>query len=500
MNLRANSLAVSIGGVIRLVVNLTAIPILVRLLGINSYGVWTTINAQIGLLTLSELGVSTALLYYLSGYLAQKDEAALNRCTGTAFAVISAFGAIFSLIYFLFTPLLIHLFHDSADSIVLLNSLKLSSLLILPKVWALSFSSVEAAHQRYDLQVIIETGTTVLLQTGIVLLAWKDAGFPALLLWLLTSSLIGVLAHVLVSARILEINFRKLFVSMNEARSLMNFGLQHWVSSLGSSLFGQMDRILVNALLGSTASGIYSAATSITTKINELSAIPIKVITPAISAEKAKENYSLIRQIYIKATNLNGAVVLLIALPLIYWADLVAKVMVDGEAILSFAAILPLLACIYGVYSLAASGFFLMLGLGKPKINAILGITGGLGLCALIPLLAPRLGIQGAVWSNAAYVVVIAINFYGARNLNISYGDYSRTFFRSVIVLFIWTILITLFPPTGMAIGLRLVAFFMAGAASLIFSLGPTETKVLLAQMKQHLDRRSPGIKKEKPV
>ena len=106
MGLRINSLAVSVGGIIRLVVNLVAIPILVRLLGINSYGVWTTIIAQISLLALAEMGVSTALLYRLSSYLVQKDEAAFYKCIGTALILITTFGTIFSLVYLAFLPLI----------------------------------------------------------------------------------------------------------------------------------------------------------------------------------------------------------------------------------------------------------------------------------------------------------------------------------------------------------------------------------------------------------
>jgi O-antigen/teichoic acid export membrane protein len=487
MNLRTNSLAVSIGGIIRLVVNLAAIPILVRLLGIDSYGVWTTINAQIGLLMLAEMGVSTALLYRMAGYLAQKDESAFYKCTGTALLLITIFGAVFSLVYFLFTPLIARTFHTFSADPALLTSLKLSALIILPKIWALCFSSLEAAHQRYDLQAIIETSTTVLLMSGIIVLAWQNAGFPALLVWLLVSSLLGVLAHLLISGSILKVNFAKLLVSRDEAHGLMSFGLQHWVSSLGSSLFGQMDRILVNAFLGPAVSGVYSAATSITIKINELSAIPIKVITPAISSEKAKGNSGLIQQIYIKATKLNGAVVLLVALPLIFWADYVARIVVDGETAVTFAAILPLLACIYGIYSLGAAGFFLMLGLGKPIVNAICGVIGGLGLCAAMAILAPRSGIRGAIWANAAYIIVIIINFYGAQLLKIKMSEYALTFLRSVFVLTLWAVLVKLLPTNGMNLWLRIAIFFGAGLISLIFAFGLKESNDLLRQARAKL-------------
>lgn len=491
MNLRANSLSVSIGGIIRLAVNLAAIPLLVRLLGIEAYGTWTTINAQVGLLTLAEFGLSAALLYRLAGYLAQKESKSFYRCTGTALTLATLFGSVFSLAYFLLIPLIARTFQTLSNDAALLTALKISALLILPRIWTLFFTSLEASHQRYDLQTIIETATTVLLQTGIVVLAWVKAGFPALVGWALLSSLIGLIAHAIVSNRMLRVDFGKLVFSKTEAIGLMQYGSQQWISSLGSSLFGSMDRILVNATLGAGAAGIYSAATSITAKINELSAIPIKVITPAISAEKAKGNLAAIQRIYLKATKLNGFAVLLVALPLIFWSDLLARIIVDSGSALAFSTLLPLLAGIYGIYSLGASGFYLMLGMGKPKVNALWGIIGGLTLCVALPTLATRFGLTGAAWANAAYILVIAINFHGSQLLGMRLGEYGRIFLRSVIILALWAGGALLLPINDLALWLRIVLFFTAGLASIIFAIGKVETIALIAQAREKLLHRN---------
>ena len=498
MNLRKNSLSVSVGGMIRLVVNLAAIPLLIRLLGIDRYGIWTTINAQIGLLTLAEMGVSTALLYRLAGFLALKDEQSINRSIGTGLTMVVGFGVTFSLLYFFFTPLITNTFREFSAEPMLLTSLRISAFIVLPKILMLFFASIEAAYQRYDLQAFIDTAVTVLLQAGAVLIAWQKGELSMLFYWLLFISLIGILAHVFVTSRVLGIKYKQIIFSKLEAGNLWRFGAQHWVSSLGSSLFGQMDRILVNAILGPAVSGVYAAATSIAIKVNELSAIPIKVITPAVSAEMADGNLAHVRRVFTKATRLNGIAVLLVALPLIYWADIVAKIVVTGDTSAVFSALLPLLTFIYGVYSLGASGFFLMLGLGKPKVNAVWGIIGGLGLCAAMVPLALKFGLPGAVWANAAYIVVIAINFHGAKLLGMNRAAYALTFARSVIVLAVWLVFTHLFPPAELALIWRIVIFFAAGAISIFLAVGMSEVKELYRQLVKHFHQQSISTSNER--
>jgi O-antigen/teichoic acid export membrane protein len=497
MNLRKNSLAVSIGGVIRLVVNLAAIPLLIRLLGIENYGIWTTVNAQIGLLTLAEMGVSTAMLFRLSGFVAVQEDSSIERSLNTGLIMVVLFGFIISLLYFVLIPLIAKTYGSFSSMPGLRISLQVSAFVILPKIVSLYFSSIEAAYQRYDLQAIIETVTTILLQAGTVIIAWQKGGLPALLIWLLLSMLACNLAHYVISTKSFKIKFNLLHFSLKEAKSLWCFGIQHWVSSIGSSLFGQMDRILVNAIVGPAASGVYSAATSLAIKINELSAIPVKVITPSVSSELAKRNFQRIQLIYGKATRLNGAIVLLVALPLIFWADWVARIMVTNDSVAAFTTILPILAFIYGIYSLGASGFFLMLGLGKPKVNAIYGIIGGLFLCAAMIPLASKLGVLGAAWANAAYIIVIAINLQGAKDLKLPLGKYALVLSRFAAILAIWLAWSVFVPPASLSLGWRIVVFFVAGILSILLAVGTSELKELCSWFSRHFLRLSIDTEKQ---
>jgi len=486
MSIRKNSLFISLGGGIRLLVNLAAIPLLIRLLGIDSYGVWVTINAQVGLFTLAEMGITTALLNRLPGFLVKKDETGASRCLGTSFLLIALFGLVASTVYYLISPLVATIYQGAILERGLLLSLRISSFIILPKLLVMYLTSIEAAHQRYDLQAIVDTLITVLLQAGVVMIAWRNGGISTLFLWLLFSSLAGVLAHSIIIKKILHVRLASLAISKVEAGCQWRFGLQHWVSSLGSSLFGQMDRILVNAILGSSASGVYAAVTSITIKINELSALPIKVITPAVSAEKENGNYNRIQSIYNNATITNGVIVLILSLPIIYWYDLLFRLVFTGNMLGIPSTILPFLACIYGTYSLAASGFYLLLGIGKPGVNAIWGFIGGTGMCLALILLSPIYGLQGAIWSNAVYILVVTTNFYGIKLIGANFSNYFIQILRVILILIIWTIAAASGYIAVLPIGIRLIIFILFSTVSICFAAGYARMKNFFHSIREH--------------
>jgi O-antigen/teichoic acid export membrane protein len=165
--------------------------------------------------------------------------------------------------------------------------------------------------------------------------------------------------------------------------------------------------------------------------------------------------------------------------------------MVTGDSVYVFSALLPLLACIYGVYSLGASGFYLMLGLGKPKVNAVYGMIGGLVLCAAMVPLAVHCGILGAAWANAAYIIVVAINFQGAKDLHMPQGRYALILLRFAAVLTVWLAWSVFVPPASLPLGWRFVVFFAAGAASILWTVGASERKELMSWLTGRFSRIS---------
>jgi O-antigen/teichoic acid export membrane protein len=68
-----NSFYNSLGGVIRLGLGVITIPILIRALGIEEYGVWTLASSVISIVMLAESGLSFSTTFFVSQSLSKND-------------------------------------------------------------------------------------------------------------------------------------------------------------------------------------------------------------------------------------------------------------------------------------------------------------------------------------------------------------------------------------------------------------------------------------------
>jgi O-antigen/teichoic acid export membrane protein len=479
--LRASSLFVSVGAGIRLAVSLISIPLLVRFLGLERYGIWVVLNSVIAIGVLMELGISTALTNFLSADLAQQDWVRANRNLSTSLVLITCLGALTSVGLWLAHPLADRLlFLDDPRRTETLLALGVISWLLLLRFWQQWALAAEAGLLRYDIQATIETASAVMVQIGVMLLAFVGSRLWVLAAWTLLVNGGCVIVHGLVLRRLCYRRLGRLQYSWENADALLRFGVLQWLSSLGASLFGYADRIIVNILLGPGAAGLYSAATSIAVQINTLSAIPLRVLPPAISAAKVLSQYSRIRQIFIRSTRLNGLLVVLICAPILYWAPQVSYLLVGTENATLTGKILRTIVFAYGLYSLSAAGFFSAIGVGFPMLNARWGIIGAIFSLCMVAGLASWGDIAGAAWGNIGYALVLIINFQLVKIIDLNYRTYLRNFLPSLIMVLAWWLLSVYIHIGMLPIWVLISLFFLLVTFSIVFVSGVTLLKDII--------------------
>jgi O-antigen/teichoic acid export membrane protein len=473
LSLRANSLIVSVGAVARLVVSLISIPLLVRFLGLERYGVWVVLNSVILIAGLMELGLSMALTNYLSADYARQDWLSANQSVTTSFVLVTCLGGLTSVGLWLAHPLVVRaLFLEDSHRVEALFALGVISWLVLLRFWQQWAMAAEAALFRYDIQAAVETVSAIIMQIGVMLFALVGSSLWVLAAWSLVVTGGSVIVHCLALRRLFYGRFLRFRYSRQIANVLLRFGATQWLANLGATLFGYGDRIIINLFFGSGVTGLYSAATSIAIQINTLSAFPLRVLPPAISAAKALSQYSRIRQIFIRSTRLNGLLVVLISAPIFFWAPQLSSLLVGTEYATLTAEILRTIAFAYGLYSLGAAGFFSALGVGFPKLNAQWGIMGSLFSLSIMVVLAICVGLKGAVWGNIGYALVLIINFKLIKIIDLDYRTYLKTFYPSIITVFVWWLLSIYVNIDILPIWALTPLFFLLVISSIVFVSG----------------------------
>ena len=102
--------------------------------------------------------------------------------------------------------------------------------------------------------------------------------------WQALLTTIMLIAHLWVATRPLQNMTLRPAWSSSKAKAIAQYSAMAWLSSLGPLLFSHGDRIVVGAILGPAALGIYSAITSVTSQISVLTSLAVHPLFPTLGS------------------------------------------------------------------------------------------------------------------------------------------------------------------------------------------------------------------------
>jgi O-antigen/teichoic acid export membrane protein len=437
-----------LAGAIRIGLFVLTIPVLIRLMGIEAYGVWTLAYSVLGMVTLAEAGLSVATTVFVSQDLRKEETDSLSKTLTITFGAILILST-FSLfaIYFSAQPI-VSLFPkiDQAQKLVLMQALQIGGIVVWVQLIQRTLVGVEQAYQSYGLINLLSTIQSMLLSLGMLVVASLGGRTVALMQWQAVASFIVLLGHVwLVRHLTRDI---KLHIRWEQKRSLeiAKYSLLTWFSSLGGMLFLRGDRLIVGALLGSTTLGIYATVTDITGQINYFSALPVQPLLPTLSGINTKLDIykDKIQQQIKQAVVINIVIALGLGTILFTLAPLVMQLMlgntVDHENILGF----RIATIIYSLYSLNAVGYYVLFSINEVKKSLLISLSSGTLALILIAIGASRFGLIGAMLGNAGYLGVWLLTFFSMKYLNIKIKTWA-TWFQFPVICFLAFNLIAFF-------------------------------------------------------
>ena len=198
---------------------------------------------------------------------------------------------------------------------------------------------------------------------------------------------------------------------LNSIRTLFHGGrnsLFTWISSLGIGLFTQADRLIVGAVLGTTAVGVYSAISSTANQISSLSAMTVQPLLPALGKlmlERATNQPALERHVK-RAQEINLLVALGIAAALFTLALPLMQFVIPVASASTFVQAFQLAVVIYTLLSINAVGYYILLGTGAVDIYLPTQFLATLSALLAIALGAHFFGLLGAISGNALGILL----------------------------------------------------------------------------------------------
>jgi O-antigen/teichoic acid export membrane protein len=405
-NLSTRYLAIAV----EMAIGLLVLPFNLSHLGASAYGLWALTTSITMYFSVLDLGYSGAVLKFVAQYRAKQDTRALNETLSTTFFLFAAFGVVtyvVAIVLSVYIDRILHLSGDQAHTARLV--LLITSVSVALGTACTVFGAVINGFQRYDLNNVAGTASTIVIALVNVLVLWAGYGLVELVL---ATTAIRVLTYWVYRA-----NAYRVFPAMRlrfdlfrreRLRELTSFSvfmaLIDWANKLNYSI----DAIVIGIMLGTGAVAVWSVGQRLAEATQRLTNQLNDILFPNVVDHSASDRLDRLQRLFLVGTRFSLATVVPLAAALLLMAGPLVRTWVGPEFEGSI-IVVRLLAVIVVVRVGNATGSTLLKGAGSHRLVAGVNVATAIVNVSLSIALARPLGLEGVAIGTLVPVTATAI-------------------------------------------------------------------------------------------
>jgi O-antigen/teichoic acid export membrane protein len=391
-----------IGQVAPLIAALVSIPLLIKGLGVDRFGILTIAWMLIGYFSLFDLGIGRALTQIISEKLATNKHADIPELMWTGLMVMSALGILASLIII------------GASGWITYSALKIpaglqaeakeSLYMLAPAIPLVVIATglrgvLEAKHAFKSVNLIRIPLGVLMFVAPVCVLPFSNS-LVVVFLALLVVRLATVIAFFFLCKHSLE-NFTEIRFAKRVIPELLRFGGWMTVSNIVSPIMVQMDRFVIGMMLSMAAVAYYATPYEMVTKLLVVPAAIAGVCFPQFAKLIAQRDIQGAMTLYWRSCRY----ILLLLFPVVIFVALFASwilhLWLGGNFSSESTSVFQILAIGVLANGLAAIPFAFLQGAGRSDITAKIHVCELLVYLPLLFFSVKTFGIVGAaiVWS-----------------------------------------------------------------------------------------------------
>jgi O-antigen/teichoic acid export membrane protein len=409
-----------LGFALPLAVALFAIPILIKGLGADRFGILMIAWMIMGYFALFDFGMGRATTKFLAEYLERNERCRVPALVWSSIFVHIALGLLGGGALALLVPWLTGEFFNipSALAAEVAAAFYLLALSVPVVVCATCFRGILEALHRFDLFNAVKIPSSLFNYLGAVALVYITNNLAALVGLIVIGRIIALLALVLLCIRAAPGLWSKTSFNAAVLRQLTGFGGWVTVSSLVTPLIGLMDRFIIGAFLSMSAVAYYATPYEVVTKLWIFPASLLSVMFPVFSALSVRAGAE-IRELSIRATNYLVLAVSPIVAILVCFPGELLDLWIGADFAIQSAPVARWLAVGVFINVLAQVPFAGLQGIGKADVPAKLQLIQLPFYAAVMAYLASVMGIVGVAiaWTLRAIVDMGLLSAAAARLL-----------------------------------------------------------------------------------
>ena len=391
--------------------SLLTLPYIVRRLGEEAFGVFVLVLAVLGYFAFLNLGLNTASVKYVSEYWAQGDSERINRVIGSTLVVYATLGGLGSLGIWLATEWLVTDVLKVSPDLVGISKIafRVGAFGFLANMVSGTFSAVPTALQRFDIANKATVGFTTLSTLSTVAVLAIGGGLVQVVVVRLAISLLSIPVFLFIAKRLVPSLVVRPRCTWSTLKGLLGFGGFSTVNRVAAQAIFQLDRLLLGSFLGPAAVTYYVVPANLTSQMHGLMSRLTDVLFPLSSELSALGENERLRKMYIKATKCVAILGTMVYLPIILLSLPLLRFWMGQDFARQSSLTLSVLALSYYALSFNVVAYHVLNGVGRPDVNAISAVVGGLINLGFCLFLIPKMGILGAAAANLISMVRIPV-------------------------------------------------------------------------------------------
>lgn len=434
----ARNLAANWGGhVASLVVMFFLSPFVVHSLGKVEYGIWSLLTVFTGYMGVLDLGVRASTGRYVILYLGKGDHESLDQTVRTSLGLYTGLGVLCVIVGALLGWLFPSFFDSVPADYVLLTQLLLPLLALNLFFSALQgvFSSVLAAHDRFDLTRGVDLAILAVQTTGTVVALNAGFGITGLALVTVGCRMLAVVGNFFLARRIYpRLKMWPLQLHRSRLRELFGYGLAACVSMVAFRIIAQTNLVVVGAAIDVEMVTVYSVGAMAifyaNTFLRQIKTTLFPAIQRAIAAGRLGEG----RWLFQRASRLTMTFGLLVWLGMLTFAEPFIRLWMYGpefgdESVRQAALVMQLLAASKFGTLFAGASVSVLNAMGHVKLTATLAAIEA--VCnlslSLLFVLVFGWGLPGVAGATLAARVLVGTFFspwFACKKLGASWPRY----------------------------------------------------------------------------
>lgn len=482
------------------------VPVVIRSLGAEQYGLYALILSVLGFFALMEFGAGAGAMKAAAAGWGTGDWVERNRAVGTQMMIsLAAAGLSFALLLLLAPQFAVAFRLPTSERGAATAAILLLGLRSAVLAWPLGvIRSTLYGHGEMVLVNVLQSAGVVLYAA----LSWLALHLGLGLVGLAAASLAAFLLEhlacgVFALRRVPGLRFTMDWRDRARFRDGLSLGGSQLLVAVAGMILLRTDPIIIQAFLPLSAVGAYAVALKVADQTLLLTKQLVNALSPTIAARHAGGDHGAVRRIAFRGTRYALALSLALALPLALNADRLLRWWVGAEFIVAAPSLAILVTAVALMAPQAvASGVLTYTGrhhaTGRLALQAML-----VNVAASLALVKP-LGLTGVAFGTLAAVLLVDLGLAGrqlCRALGLSAADYWREAllpaFAPALPALLVGLGLRLVIPAGGFIPLVVHGGMVAGtflAAALAWTLEPAERNAVFNRLRAALRPLPSGV------